>query len=662
MTHPPSILVCGHRSFAARGLVELLRGRGHAVTCFNRGSVGVEDGSVTGPVAAIDQNPHLAGPFDVVINYILLKDDDIQRNNDYLAALLRLCRRVKAAHLIHISSVSVYRGSLARVVEDSPIESDPNRKGSYGSLKVATDQFLLAHVPGELKLTLLRPGFILGRGVMDPIIGMGFRFGLNRVLMIGSGRNVLPVTSRDIVNEAVARVVDKPPDGPVQALLVLDNQSPTRREWLMANARLTGCGTGLLAAPVPLWLLAGLGGEVVARLAGMKLRPFKIIRNACRAQTFDASISQRRLGMDMRLDWKQALSDSLPFQQPNFALPYRRIDSAPLRAGRITFWGFGQIVKQKHLPALRRLGFNGQLSAHDLKAGVDESGVEIRPIDGPPPQPTDLMVVVSPGPVHTQAVPMLRGVEATILVEKPLCYRADELRQWEDLARTRRRPVLVCHNYRFKHNVARMMSHLDRFNPGRIIQVDVHFQSPSIGKEWRTWTKDERKARTLLMDYSVHYLDLACMFADEWSLDRASHDLDFMGYTGTIQGRLSCPQYPVNFLLRQGHMPRRARLLFTFQNYCVSLGFSPDTFVAHMADDNAAIHGAEKRASARAFRSKVLDKILGRDADRSHDAAYLAAVNSPDELGGAITVQRLAGFYRAMADLGQAVYEQEKTS
>src|SRR5207249_3024913 len=43
-------LLCGHRSFAARGLAEALEGAGHQVVRFSRGEVGRAQRSVSGPV------------------------------------------------------------------------------------------------------------------------------------------------------------------------------------------------------------------------------------------------------------------------------------------------------------------------------------------------------------------------------------------------------------------------------------------------------------------------------------------------------------------------------------------------------------------------------------------------------------------------------------
>src|SRR4029079_17625193 len=105
-----------------------------------------------------------------------------------------------------------YPASVRQIDETTPIETRPERKGAYGSLKVASDQFLLANKPAGLKLSLVRPGFILSQGLADPIVGMAFRTPFNRLLLIGSPSNVVPLTTRDKVNDVLVALANTPAD------------------------------------------------------------------------------------------------------------------------------------------------------------------------------------------------------------------------------------------------------------------------------------------------------------------------------------------------------------------------------------------------------------------------------------------------------------------
>ena len=112
-----NVLICGHRSFAAKGLSALLNQAGYLVTQFSRGAVSVNGNTVEGAVDEIHTNPHLANSFDTVINYILLKDRSVQDNERYLGSLLKLCEEKQVKHLIHISSISVYKSNVKLINE-----------------------------------------------------------------------------------------------------------------------------------------------------------------------------------------------------------------------------------------------------------------------------------------------------------------------------------------------------------------------------------------------------------------------------------------------------------------------------------------------------------------------------------------------------------------
>lgn len=653
---PLKVLLCGHRAFAARGLRERLRADGHEVVCFSRGPLRADGDTVSGPVDAVHENPHLQRAFDTVVNYILVKDGSIDENLAYLDSLLELCRRGGVGHLLHISSVSVHKGSVRVVNEAAAVETDPSRKGSYGGLKVATESHVRDRVPEGVKLSLVRPGFVLGAGLESPIVGMAFRLPWNRLLLLGSPRNQVPLTTRAQLNEAVATVVASPPEDRRETLMIADGASPTRREYLEACCTRLGCGTAVTSLPVPLWLAAAVGGEIVARAARMSLRPLRIIGGACRTQSFDSSLTARRLGLDLSVDWRRALEQSSEGQTWNFELPYEDLPPGKPAFDRIVFLGYGRVVKQKHLPALGRLGFRGVIDAYDLEARTDADGRRVRAVGELEPRRA-LFVVASPGPAHVEAVDRLAGSEGPVLVEKPLGYCRDDLERWRAVARERTDGVFVCHNYRFKANVAAMVRHLRRFNPGRLHHVHLEFQSLPVSSDGAAWMRDERGARTLVMDYSLHFLDLATMFAaGEWKPGDVRFEIDARGNTSLIEGHFDSERYRVTFLLRQGFMPRRARLLYTFQNYQVSLGFFPDTFVPFMAHDNASLYAMERRASARATRRKVLDRLTGRDSDGSHAAALLAAGGDGSQAGGAIAIEQLAAFYQGLYALAEKVY------
>lgn len=659
------VLVCGHRSFAAKGLLEGFAAAGHEAIGFTRGPEKFDpqatDGpTVTGPVDLMHTNPHLAGDFDTVVNYILLKDDTIQKNDEFLASMLRFCKEHNVKHIIHISSMSSFSADETMVTEDAKSETNPSKKGAYGSLKVSTDQYLINNTPANIALTFFRPGFILGEGVADPIVGTGTRMWNNKLMVLGNARHHIPVTSRQIVSEAVLKSAELPLDTSQRPrmFVLTDNNSPTRKEFLQACCTHLGAGTSVLSFPVWLWMFAGMGGGVVGKLIGMSQKPYKIISALCRGQNYNADKTARTLGINQQVDWVKELVESLDNQRPNFKAPHTPAPLSTTSAGSVNIIGFGGIVRQKHLPGLAKVGFKGKITGYDLKASTDKSGVEIKAIQDAILAPADLHIVATPGPLHNRAIGLLKDVAGPVLVEKPLCYTLPEFEEWLAFAKSRQDPVYVLHNYRFKSNVSRFLEHIRKYNPGKLHQVDLVFQSPSVLKDV-PWRRDERRARTLLMDYSMHFLDLAMMFhgpeAGAWKLASSRYEVNRNGHTSLLQGQLQSATCGVSFTMRQGFFPRRCKIFYTFENYGVDLGFFPDTFVPYQSSDMWGLYQMEARENFRKTIRKVADKLTNRDSDNSHPLAFSGALGD-QRLAPSMSLETLEPFYRGLFQVADAVY------
>jgi predicted dehydrogenase len=201
-----------------------------------------------------------------------------------------------------------------------------------------------------------------------------------------------------------------------------------------------------------------------------------------------------------------------------------------------------------------------------------------------------------------------------------------------------------------------MLAHLEAYNPGRLLHVEVNYQSPSVSLHSPAWRRDERGSQTLLLDYSLHYLDVAMMFArSAWDIKDLRWELNYQGQTGLIEGRIASGTYPVSFLLRQGFITRRARILFTFENYLCSIGFFPDTFVPHMSFDSWSLYTKESRANFRATAGKVVNKLTKRESDNSHALAMMGALGDR-RLSRSLALSNLGEVYRLLFKIGRQVY------
>lgn len=157
------ILICGATSFVAKGFKELLIQQGFDVDTFGR-----KDGSYL----EIDKNPMLADSYEAVVNFAVLKDQNIENNVSYMKSLVEMCKQKHVKKLIHFSSIMVYSYHLGKLDENSPIDTVANTMmEGYGKIKIACDEFLNSikqSLPFEV--VMVRPGYVLADNRPAPFI------------------------------------------------------------------------------------------------------------------------------------------------------------------------------------------------------------------------------------------------------------------------------------------------------------------------------------------------------------------------------------------------------------------------------------------------------------------------------------------------------------
>ena len=70
------VLICGHRSFVATGLINELENNGISYDSFSRGEVKRDGEVVTGGVLNMADND-LLDEYDTVVNYIIVKEQSV---------------------------------------------------------------------------------------------------------------------------------------------------------------------------------------------------------------------------------------------------------------------------------------------------------------------------------------------------------------------------------------------------------------------------------------------------------------------------------------------------------------------------------------------------------------------------------------------------------
>lgn len=202
------ILICGATSFVAKGFKELLIQQGFDVDTFGR-----KDGSYL----EIDKNPLLADSYEAVVNFAVLKDQNIENNVSYMKSLVEMCKQKQVKKLIHFSSIMVYSYHLGKLDENSPIDTVANTMmEGYGKIKIACDEFLNSikqSLPFEV--VMVRPGYVLAENRPAPFIK---RLPCGVSVILGNKKSRQPIVKREDIHLALLKIIETDKNLPVYHL------------------------------------------------------------------------------------------------------------------------------------------------------------------------------------------------------------------------------------------------------------------------------------------------------------------------------------------------------------------------------------------------------------------------------------------------------------
>lgn len=202
------ILICGATSFVAKGFKELLIQQGFDVDTFGR-----KDGSYL----EIDKNPLLADSYEAVVNFAVLKDQNIENNVAYMKSLVEMCKQKQVKKLIHFSSIMVYSYHLGKLDENSPIDTVANTMmEGYGKIKIACDEFLNSVKQSlPFKVVMVRPGYVLADNCPAPFIK---RLPCGLSIILGNKKSRQPIVKRDDIHLALLKIIESDKNLPVYHL------------------------------------------------------------------------------------------------------------------------------------------------------------------------------------------------------------------------------------------------------------------------------------------------------------------------------------------------------------------------------------------------------------------------------------------------------------
>lgn len=215
------ILICGQRSFVASGLAEKMEAEGFDIETFSRGEQRKNGRDIFGNVFQMGENPHFSEIYETVINFIIIKNGGVEKNLQYIESLHKFCEKHKVRRLIQISSISVYPNTVSYVDEDSPIETNPDAKGGYASIKVAVDNWLMIQNK-SYQVVYVRPGYIISDDKHVSLVGILKPFGSKFGLLLGNKTTSLPLVKKDLIHESLIKIANE--ENPSEVYLLLENR------------------------------------------------------------------------------------------------------------------------------------------------------------------------------------------------------------------------------------------------------------------------------------------------------------------------------------------------------------------------------------------------------------------------------------------------------
>ncbi|WP_050030475.1 NAD-dependent epimerase/dehydratase family protein [Verrucomicrobium sp. BvORR034] len=655
------ILLFGSSSFAAQGLPVFLESKGHEVWTFDRAPVFQRTGrSLRGPYDQLDLAVAEMGSCDAVLVYALVKFRNVRENEELWHQILDAARKLNPSRLIMISSISVLSSNLGLADENAPLEDHP-WKGEYARIKIAAER-VVRSTWKESPLFVLRPGFILGEGILDPMVGMGRALPGGWMLGMGSHRTTIPLIERDAVHACVARLLDIPAAAETaETYMAVMPDPPSRGEYLKFMCEALGRGKRALHLPAWFWKLGLLSVSLPLSLLKRRwMRLDRTFEHNLGRRDYDCSKTSSTLDVDFSLEWKTRLLQIEKVERQSVWPGQTVIDDAKTHdhVRKVAYYGMGRIVRQKHLPALQQLGGIQEIAWED-PAPFPADEFPALPILKSRGIPSHISHAVVTAPLHARE-PLQADTPSHLrhlLVEKPLLNSSG---QWEAVVNwAKDRSVFVLHNYRFKSNVLAFRRYLQQHHPGRILRTTLHFETPSPANEMAPWMRREREHRILLTDYGLHFLDLAWVFFQSAAtINRCDAHYNTRGEVESIAADMSFAEGTSTVFLRQGRHQRQVIIGYDFQNYSAQLRFFPDVFVpvfgGHGGMDDLSL--ATRSLSATAV--KVGEKLgLNACRDQSHEKVLAAFLQpDPSESLDELSFRSLTPFYTNLCRLADRVY------
>lgn len=221
------ILILGARSFVGKELPEFLGLHDHVVQMFSHGKDRRDGNYIWGDYLHMPSCRFVDELYDIVINLVVLKEQSIDDNIQYIHSLVDFCNSHHVKKLIHFSSIMVYNYGEPSVSEHTLIaRSAETYMMGYGKIKIAVDEYLLTH-RHELgaELVLVRPGYVLADNRPCPFI-INLPLGIH--VIKGNKRSKQPMVRREDIHQALLAIINKEQNLPVYHFFPSDGMTKYR--------------------------------------------------------------------------------------------------------------------------------------------------------------------------------------------------------------------------------------------------------------------------------------------------------------------------------------------------------------------------------------------------------------------------------------------------
>lgn len=229
-----------------------------------------------------------------------------------LESLVRAAMAAGVRRFVHVSSITVHGNNVrGEADENSPLRAEPN---PYSRTKVAGERLLQRMIRDEgAPVTIVRPGWIYGPRDTSSFGRIAGMIGQRRMIMVGSGRNHLPLIHvRDVAEGLVLACVAEQAAG--RTYLLVNDQPVTQRQFLASIAAELDVPVPTRRIPYGAAMMLGGIAEHLAHLARRR-QPPPVMRYGLQMlggdNRFSITRARRELGFAPRIGLAEGTRDSI---------------------------------------------------------------------------------------------------------------------------------------------------------------------------------------------------------------------------------------------------------------------------------------------------------------------------------------------------------------